>query len=272
MTTNTISTAFVEEFESGVHMAYQRMGSHMRNTLRTRNNVKNKTTFQKVGKGTASQKARGGKVPPMNLPHTNVSVTVEDWFAGDWVDDLDLLRINHDEMVVAQESGAYALGRKTDEQIVTAAETTTSTEAETTNGATLAWATTLMEDFGNNDVWDDGQRFVFIAWENWSQLLSITQFASADYVPANELPYSRGTSAKRWLSFLWMPFSGLTDDGSNRMALAYHRTAIGHAIGADVQSTMQFHNDYDSWFVNNKMQMNAVLIDTLGCFKCNLKK
>jgi len=46
MAVNTISTSFIEEFESGVHVAYQRMGSKLRNTVRTRNGVKNKTTFQ----------------------------------------------------------------------------------------------------------------------------------------------------------------------------------------------------------------------------------
>ena len=77
MALNTISTSFIEEFESGVHVAYQRMGSKLRNTVRTRNGVKNKTTFQKIGKGFATTKARHGNVAPMNLAHTNVSVTVE---------------------------------------------------------------------------------------------------------------------------------------------------------------------------------------------------
>ena len=104
MAVSTISTSFIEEFESGVHMAYQRMGSKLRNTIRTRNGVKNKTTFQKVGKGSATTKARHGNVAPMNLSHTNVNVTLEDYFAGEWIDDLDQLRVNHDEMMVAQQS------------------------------------------------------------------------------------------------------------------------------------------------------------------------
>ena len=151
MALNTISTSFIEEFESGVHVAYQRMGSKLRNTVRTRNGVKNKTTFQKIGKGFATTKARHGNVAPMNLAHTNVSVTVEDFFAGEWVDDLDQLRINHDEMQVAQQSGAYALGRKTDELILNQMTTTTSAHDETSNGITLTWALELMEKFGKNN-------------------------------------------------------------------------------------------------------------------------
>ena len=45
----SISTAFIKQFESEVHMAYQRMGSKLRNTVRQVNNVKgSQARFQKV--------------------------------------------------------------------------------------------------------------------------------------------------------------------------------------------------------------------------------
>ena len=271
----TISTSFIEEFESGVHMAYQRMGSKLRNTVRTRNGVKNKTTFQKIGKGFATTKARHGSIAPMNLEHTNVNVTVEDYFAGEWIDDLDQLRINHDEMLIAQRSGAYALGRKTDDLIKAAMATTSSTHNETSNGITLAWSLQLMELFGNNEVPDDGRRFVVVGWENWSQLMNIDQFSRAEFVGEADLPFPGGMSAKRWLGFTWFAHGGLDEAGSgnaDRVCFAYHSDAIAHAIGADVSSNMQYHNDKDSYFVMNKMQMNSVLIDAEGVFKLQLKK
>ncbi len=272
MATPTIDTSFIEEFESGVHMAYQRQGSKLRNTIRTVNGVKNKTTFQKIGKGFATTKARHGNIAPMNLEHTNVAVTLEDYFAGEWIDDLDQLRINHDEMLVAQQSGAYALGRKTDELILDAMDATTSTANETTNGATLAWAFGLMESFGNNDIPDDGRRYVVVGWENWSQLMDLDEFSRAEYVGESDLPFMNAMTAKRWLGFMWFPFSGLDDDGTNRKCFAWHADSVGHAIGADVSSNMQYHNDKDAYFVLNKMQMNAALIDANGVFECSLKK
>ena len=46
---NTISTAFIKQFESEVHIAYQRMGSKLRNTVRTVSNVSgNVVRFQKI--------------------------------------------------------------------------------------------------------------------------------------------------------------------------------------------------------------------------------
>lgn len=281
MAVSTISTSFIEEFESGVHMAYQRMGSKLRNTIRTRNGVKNKTTFQKVGKGSATTKARHGNVAPMNLSHTNVNVTLEDYFAGEWIDDLDQLRVNHDEMMVAQQSGAYALGRKTDDLILAAMATTTSNNNETTNGITLAWALSLMESFGNNEVPDDGRRYCAVGWEQWSQLMAIDQFSRSNYVGEDQLPFANNVTAKNWLGFMWFPHSGLSEtDGSGNLSAgggfrncyAWHADACGHAIGADISSNMQFHNDKDSYFVLNKMQMNACLIDAEGVFELELKK
>ena len=86
-----------------------------------KNNITGSTcVFQTVGKGTASTKARHGKVPVMNVDHSTLKCTLYDYYAGDWIDTLDEIRINHDERHVIANAGAYALGRKTDELIITA--------------------------------------------------------------------------------------------------------------------------------------------------------
>ena len=77
-------------------------------------------TFQKVGKGVAGQKSRHGTVPVMNQNHTPVACSVADFYAGDWVDALDELKTNIDERMIVASGGAYALGRKVDDQINTA--------------------------------------------------------------------------------------------------------------------------------------------------------
>ena len=65
---NSIDTAFIKQFESDVHMAYQRMGSKLRNTVRTVGNVAGSVVrFQKIAKGSASTKSRNGNVTPMEF-------------------------------------------------------------------------------------------------------------------------------------------------------------------------------------------------------------
>ena len=79
---NTINNAFITQFESEVHLAYQRMGSQLRNTVRQANNVNGSTVkFQIIGKGAANTKARGADVTAMEVAHSNVTATLTDHYA-----------------------------------------------------------------------------------------------------------------------------------------------------------------------------------------------
>jgi hypothetical protein len=121
----TIDQSFVKQFESDVHLAHRRMGSKLRNTVRTKTDVKGKsTTFQTVGAGIAGEKARHGQVPIMNLAHAPVECLLKDRHAGEYIDELDELKVNHDEKMVAAESGAAAVGRKSDDIILDALDAT----------------------------------------------------------------------------------------------------------------------------------------------------
>ena len=118
---NTIDVAFIKQFESEVHMAYQRMGSKLRNTVRTVGNVAGSTVrFQKIGTGSASTKSRNGDITAMELTHTQVEATMADHYAAEYIDKLDELKTNIDERQAVAQSAAAALGRKTDEILYSA--------------------------------------------------------------------------------------------------------------------------------------------------------
>ncbi len=260
----TIEKSFIKQFEREVHEAYQRQGSKLKNTVRTKTGVTGATTvFQKVGKGSAMQKSRHGMVPVMSLDHEPVECDLADYYAGDWVDRLDELKTNIDERQVIANAGAYALGRKTDELIIDALTASTTTAGDSSNGLTKAKVLEAFETLGTNDVPDDGQRYAIVGWKQWSDLLAIPEFANAEYVGTDDLPW-RGTQAKRWLGALWMPHSGLPLNSGVRSCFWYHRTAVGHASGADVKTDITWHGDRASHFVNNMMSQGATLVDQDG--------
>ncbi len=270
----SIDNAFIKQFEREVHEAFQRQGSKLRNTVRTINNVNGGTAvFQKVGKGTASTKSTHGMVPVMNLSHTAVECTLNDYYAGDWIDRLDELKVNIDERQVIANAGAYALGRKTDEMIITALSGVTGGQeiADGNTGMTLTKILSAFEKLGAADAPDDGERYGIVGWKQWSELLQIDEFSNSDYVGTDDLPF-RATQAKRWLGTLWMPHSGLPIDGSDiRSCFWYHKTAVGHASGSDVQTDITWHGDRAAHFVNNMMSQGAALIDDTGIveIKCD---
>lgn len=261
-----INIAFVKQFEREVHEAYQRQGSKLRVAVRTISNVKGSSVvFQKVGKGTASTKSANGMVPVMNIAHTSVECTLQDFYAGDWVDKLQELKINHDERSVIANAGAYALGRKTDDLIIAAlASASTLTVPDGNVGLTRDKVLLAFEKLGAADVPDDGQRFAVVGWKQWSELLKVPEFASSEYVGFDELPY-KNMQAKKWLGTTWIPMTGLPIDGNDiRSCFWFHKTAIGHASGSDVQSDITWHGDRAAHFVNNMMSQGASLIDGSG--------
>ena len=160
---NTIDVAFIKQFESEVHMAYQRMGSKLRNTVRLASQVTGSTVrFQKIGAGSASTKSRNGNVTPMELAHTQVEATMEDFYAAEYIDKLDELKTNINERQAVAQSSAAALGRKTDEILYTAMDSgANSTQINDTSGAiVLADILTLFETFGTANIPEDGQRYL----------------------------------------------------------------------------------------------------------------
>jgi hypothetical protein len=268
----TIDVAFVKQYEADVHLAYQRQGSKFRGLVRTVNGVVGSTTtFQKIGTGTAVTKARAAAISPMNLTHTNVECSLQDWYAGDWYDKLDELKIRHDERMAIASSGAYALGRQTDTMIVTALATAPSGRNVTGSGNLADAATFTIEKvyrgielLNTQDVPDDGERFCAVSPQAWSALLNIQAFANSQWV-GNDLPFkSPTTQMKSWLGVNWFQFPALPVASNVRDCFMWHRRSVGHAIGAEVSSDITWHGDRASWFVNNMMSMGAVLIDDLG--------
>jgi hypothetical protein len=274
----SIDQAFVKHYESEVQEAYQRQGSKLRPTVRSKTDVRGASTvFGKVGRGTAAAKARNGVVPVMNIDHTSVECFLQDYYAGDWIDRMDELKTNNDERMVAANAGAYALGRKTDELIISAFDSAT-TEAVGTasgltdgNGLTRAKVLLAFEMLGAADVPDDGQRYAVVGWRQWSDLLALPEFANAQYVGDGELPW-KGTQAKRWLGALWIPHSGLTKNSALRYCYFYHRTAVGHASAAEIATDITWHGDRAAHFVNTMMSQGAVLVDGTGVVRMRCKE
>jgi len=265
----SITNAFITQFEAEVHMAYQRMGSKLKNLTRTVNGVNGNTVkFQKVAKGSANTKARHAEVVAMDLAHSNVSATLTDYYAADYVDKLDELKVNIDERQVVANSAAYALGRKTDSVITSVMENATqlaNNSSGTGTGMNLGKAQAMMELFNTNDVPDDQQRYWVVGPKQWSDLINLDQFSRVEYVGESELPYAGGMTAKRWLGFLWFVHSGLETSGStDRHTVAFHKSAIGMGIGSDVKTEVNYIPEKVSHLITSMLSIGGVLIDSDG--------
>jgi hypothetical protein len=265
----SITNAFITQFEAEVHMAYQRMGSKLKNLVRTVNGVNGNTVkFQKVAKGSANTKARHAEVVAMDLSHSNVSATLTDYYAADYVDKLDELKVNIDERQIVAQSAAYALGRKTDSvltEIMNGATTLANNSSGTGTGMNLGKSTAMMELFNTNDVPDDNQRYWVVGPKQWSDLLALDQFSRVEYVGEGELPYAGGMTAKRGLGFLWFVHSGLETSGStDRHTVAFHKSSLGLGVGTDVKTEVNYIPEKVSHLITSMLSIGGTLVDGDG--------
>jgi len=262
---NTIDQAFIKQFESEVHMAYQRMGSKLRNTVRSTNVTGSTARFQVIGKGTASTKTRNGDVSTMELAHTNVEATMADYYAAEYIDKLDELKININERQAVAQSAAAALGRQTDALIVAAMDAgANSTQIADTGGALgKADLLTLFQTFGAEDVPEDGQRYLAMSPAGFADLFNINEFASSDYVGPQSLPFAGGMTMKEFLGFKIFSTSAVAG-GKN---FAYHARAVGIGINSDVQTELNYVPQKVAHLATSMMSMGSVVIDDDGVFE-----
>ncbi len=261
---NSIDQAFVSEYSAIVHQAYQSRGSKMRNTVRLQEKVEgSKCVFQKVGKGTAGKKTRHGNVPLMNLDHSSVSCTLSDWYAAEYVDKLDEIKDKLNEKKVAADAGAWALGRKIDELLITKLDGTTNVVAESASGLSKD---KILQAFGTlnaNDVADDGHRFAVVGPHQWNELLNIQEFKSSDY-SGDQYPWLKGTESRTWLGITWMFHTGLPVNEGTRSCFIYHRNALGLAEGQQIQAFMDWVPEKAAHLVDHMLSAGACLIDPEG--------
>ncbi len=264
---NQIPTHMNEKFQTDVHHAYQRMGSHLRNTVQTENNVNGtKTYFNTIGVGEAVDKPRNGEIPPMNVDRDRIPCDLVDKYARVKVDKQDINKMIMDEKKAQAMVIAGAFGRTTDNFILDAmADPSIPVIGTTAGGMTLDKAMEATETLGDNDVPDDGERYGIVGPREWNQLLKMKEFASADYVGKEDLPFKgKGVTAKMWMGVMWMMFSGVRKVGDVAQCKVYHKSSIGHAIGTEPETEWQWSNGIWGWDLAGSMSMGTCLVDKKG--------
>ena len=285
----SITASFITDYESKVHEVFQREGSYLKDAVFLKDNVVGSTaSFHKVGKGTATTKARHGVITPMNQTYTAPTATLADFFAGDWVDKLDEAKTNIAIRDTVARGGAMALGRKCDDQITTVLDTTTQstvTLTVTSKATVLATAVEFAEAAWDNDVANDGQVYAVVTTRYWSQLMQLEQFSNAEWVGSDGQTFRMGPAMgrakwKEWNGIKWKMQTGLPGAGTaTAKCFIWHKTAVGYAIAQSagnvagnqsVGADITWHGDRHSHFVNHFMSGQAVMIDDTGVLEGNL--
>jgi hypothetical protein len=280
MSKNLTSSAVIA-FDNEVKHEYQGMKT-LRNTVSLRTNVIGESyKFTRMGKGVANQKAPQADVTPMDISHARQTATMENWNAPEYTDIFDQAEVNFDERQELAQTIAKAIGRREDQLVIDALNAVSFAATNDQNpdtGRVLDISGTRNFDFEvvrqasqhlNEIEAPNSDRHFVIQAGVLNELLSAAQTSSSDYVSVKSL---MNGEINTWMGFNWHVIGvraegGLPGVTGDEIAFAYHKAAIGLAIGIDMKTTIDWVAQKTSWLANGMFKAGSVAREPQGIVK-----
>lgn len=273
-----LSNAAIQEFDSEVKHAYQQSGK-LRDCVTTRTGVTGDAyKFTRMGKGLANQKATQADVTPMDIAHNRQTANMENWNAPEYTDIFDQAEVNFDEKQELAKTIANALARRIDQIIIDAFSavtySTTPTSIDTGGSiaaggtqftvAKLREASKILTDRGV----DEGDRYIAFTAEDRQNLLGEEEATSSDYNTIKALVNGQIDS---FVGFKFKVIESRDEGGlPSNVAYAWHKSAMGLAVGMDVQTRIDWVAQKTSWLCNGMLKAGAVAREAAGIVEINM--
>jgi len=274
MSTN-LSPAFVQLFEAEVHQAYQ-ASAQLRGAARMRTGVTGDTVkFPKVGKGQASIRVPQTDVTPINAAFSQVSVTLSDYVAAEYSDIFNNQKVNFDERQELAQVVGNAIGRREDQILIdaldaasagsTVAKTVVTSGSATASNLNVGKIIAAKKALDANNVPPTDRHFVIHA-NNLAGLLGDERAVSGDYQLLRALVAGE---INTMMNFTFHVIGDRDEGGlplstNDRTCFAFHRSALGCAVGIAPKTEVNYIAEKTSFLVTAMLSMGAAAIDVEG--------
>lgn len=269
-----ISNLWIEYFDAQVKTKYQNEGFRLRGTTRTRTGVVGDTVHFPVYSGAvASPRIYRSDITPMSPTTQSVSVSMQDWVAGDYTDVFEQQKVNFDEVSELAKIANMAIGRQNDQMIINAAALSGTSNTIPDGGDNLTFEKVLQAGmYLNENGVPEEDRYLLLSASAQMSLLQSDRITNQFYV--NNMVLQRGTLHRQSLlgfTFIVIPdfvyagqTYGLPKVGDIRTCLAYHEQALGYAEGIAPRTEVNYIPQKTSWLAAVLLSANAVAIDATG--------
>lgn len=254
-----ITTAFVQQYRNNVIHLSQQKGSKLQETVRVESDITGKSYFfERIGATAAVQRtSRHGDTPLVSTPHSRRMVTLADYEWADLVDQPDKIRLLIDPQSEYVQAGVNAMGRTKDDLIIAAASGNAyegeagATPVALPSGQKIAHgsASLTLAKIGQtkrmieeSDIDKDETLYMVVSPRQIEYLLvNVAEVKSSDY---NTVKALAAGEINQYYGFTWITSTRLTKDGGNvRYCLAYAKSGLGLALGADIRTEIDKRPD-----------------------------
>jgi hypothetical protein len=274
MSTN-LSPAFVQLFEAEVHQAYQ-ASAVLRGAARMRTGVVGDTVkFPKVGKGQASIRVPQTDVTPINAAFSQVSVSLSDYVAAEYSDIFNQQKVNFDERQELAQVVGNAIGRREDQILIDALDAasagTTVAKTVVTSGSATASNLNVGKIIAAKKALDAANvpatdRHFVIHANNLAGLLGDERAISSDFQTLQALVQGQINTMMGFQFHIVgdRDEGGLPLSTNDRTCFAFHRSALGCAVGIAPKTEINYIPEKTSFLVTAMLSMGAAAIDVEG--------
>lgn len=275
-----LTDSAVIAFDSEVKHEYQGIKT-LRQSVTLRTGVVGESyKFARMGKGMANQKASQADVTPMDIEHARQTATMANWNAPELTDIFDAATVNFDEKQELAQTIANAIGRREDQIIIDALAVTfaATNDGDPDTGrvfddsATTNFTLDLVRKAkGHLDDIEspDEERYFVLRALALQKLLEDDEVTSSDY---NTVKALVNGDLDTYMGFKFLKIGSRTEGGlpgvaADRVAYAYHKSAIGHAIGIDMKTTVDWIPLKTSWLCNAIYKAGGISREPQGIVK-----
>lgn len=276
-----LSNAAVTEFDSEVKHEYQGMKT-LRECVTIRTGVVGEAyKFTRMGKGMANQKATQADVTPMDISHARQTATLANWNAPEYTDIFDQAEVNFDEKTELAHTIAGGIGRREDQIIIDAMTAVTFAATQDGNPDTgrvidVSASTNFTLDAmrtakAHLDAIEAGadERYIAVQALALQKLLEDTEVTSSDFNTVRALVNGE---LDTYLGFKFKVIGDRAEGGlpgvtGDEIAYAWHKPAIGYAVGIDMKTTVDWVPQKTSWLCNGMLKAGAIAREPQGIIK-----
>ena len=253
---NQITTAFVNQFKSGIELQFQQAGSRLRPFVTNESQNSEYAYYDRIGSVSASEvTTRHGDTVYTETPHSRRRCQLKRFDVADLIDDADRLQMLTDPTSSYVQNFAFALGRKIDEEIISAAKGTAYTgktgatavtfpggqtvavnyvETGSTANSNLTWAKLRKAKFllESAEAINPGEPLILAYTANQKQ--SLLRLAESANVAGYTMSRIERGEVGDLMGLTLVQTELLSKSGNNRSVLVFPRSAITLAVAKDI--------------------------------------
>jgi len=272
----------VTQFDTATKHEYQAMGA-LRGCFRTRTGVTgDKATFNNMGKGMAHRRgAPSSDVVPMGVDHSYETANLLDYEAPEYTDLFGKKEVLIDEVTELATTTKGAIGRLRDQIVIDQMVAAPIGDllggaiiGDDTKPMSLATLIELRELMDDMEIPDD-RRYIAMTPAGFTGLLNETKVTSSDYASVKAL--EQGEISK-FMRFTFKRIGTQRAEGGLPLisagvqsAYAWDANAIGEAVGFEVDTSVEWSVDKQSWLSMGKFKGGACVADPKGLIRFQYK-